>query len=81
MKNAIDIKPLTDIEYVNTLIDKIVYVDGYRDLAMDGVLKPIILNKTPLKLIKITRAGMAYLFDEAKNKHYSVPPRNIAEFE
>ena len=72
---------MTTEKFIKQAIGNIVYVIGDGDLAFNGGLRSIIFNKTPLKLIKVTKAGYAYLFDETINKYYSVPPRNVREID
>jgi len=71
---------MTTYEYVESNIGKQVYIDGGGDLAMDGDLKPFIMNKTPLTLIRLNKKGLAIVKDN-KEVHYSVPPKNINIFE
>lgn len=66
-------------DFIEQAIGEMVYVTGERDLAMMGELRKIIFNKTPLRLIKLTKGGHAYLHDEDSNKFYSVPPSNVRE--
>jgi hypothetical protein len=70
---------MTTKDFIDQAIGKLVYVTGYRDLAMDGELRKIIFSKTELRLIKWTRGGKVYLHDEIENQYYSVPPSNIRE--
>ena len=65
--------------FIEQAIGEMVYVTGERDLAMHGELRKIIFNKTPLRLIKLTKSGNAYLQDEDTKEYYSVPPSNVRE--
>ena len=66
---------MKNIELINN-IGEIVYINGLGDLAFYVELRPLIYNKNPLKLIKITKSGLAYLQSE-DGKFYTVPPRNV----
>jgi len=68
----------TDV-FIKQAIGNLVYVTGDGDLAFNGGLRKIIFNKTELRLIKLTKAGYAYLHDEKENLFYSVRPSNIRE--
>lgn len=68
-------------DFINQAIGNRVYLTALRDLGMRGELKQLIYNKTPLRLIKLTKSGLAYVKDEATNRYYSVPPTNVREFE
>lgn len=70
---------MTTEKFINENIGNLVYVTGDRDLAFRGELREIIFKKTKLRLVKMTKSGMAYLHDENKNKYYSVPPKNVRE--
>ncbi len=66
-------------DFINANIGNTVYLTNSGD-AMCGKITQLILNKTPLTLIKLTRGGMAYLRDD-HGTYYSVPPRIVREFE
>ena len=70
---------MTTKVFIQQAIGEMVYVTGDGDLAFDGHLREIIFKKTPLRLIRVTKAGYAFLSDEKTNKCYSVPPRNVRE--
>ncbi len=61
---------------VENNIDEIVTINGEGDLSMESELRSLIQNKTLLRLVKLTKAGMAYL-EGIDESHYSVPPRNV----
>jgi len=65
-------------DFINKNIGNLVYITGDRDLGMDGELRKLIHDKTILILVKLTKAGRAYLKD-ANGKFYSVPARNVRE--
>ena len=67
-------------DFINQAIGHAVYVTGSRDLAFNGGLRRIIFNKTPLKLLKMTRGGLAYVHDELTDEYFSIPPSNIREY-
>ena len=67
-------------DFINSNIGNDVYITPDRDLAFRGELKPLIFNKTKLKLIKLTKHGMAYLQDEKTGYFYSVQPSNVREY-
>jgi hypothetical protein len=62
-------------EIINNTGNKVV-LNSYGDLLMDSKLKPLILHKVELTIVKLTKGGMAYLVDE-DNKYYSVPTKNV----
>jgi len=78
------------IEIQQNIGNKVI-LDGRGDLGMDGDLRPLIYNKTPLTIIGLTKGGKAYLREDiistemvhgviprsTKIKYYSVPPRNV----
>ena len=65
-------------EFIQKNIGGRVYVTGDGDLAIHAELRKIIFNKTELRIVKLTKGGMAYLSDD-DNNFYSVPPRNVRE--
>jgi len=54
----------------------IVTLNGKGDLAMLGWLRPWINTDRWLKIVKLTRGGMAYLVSD-NGQYVSVPPRNV----
>ena len=67
-------------DFINQNIGKEVYVTNNGDLFFDGELRKIISTKNKyikLTLIKLTKQGKAYLYDEATKLYYSVPPKNV----
>ncbi|MCK9446654.1 hypothetical protein M0Q50_07310 [bacterium] len=70
---------MTTKDFIEQNIGNDVYVTDARDLAFDYELRKIIFNKTKLKLVKMTRSGLAYLEDSEGN-FYSVPPSNVREY-
>ena len=65
-------------KFIECNIGNKVYVTGDGDLAMCSELRKVIFNKIELTIVKLTKAGMAYLVDD-ENNFYSVPPRNVRE--
>lgn len=63
-------------DFIKENIGKKVYVTGRGDLAICSEFRKIIFNKTELEIIKLTKAGLAYLVD-SEGVFYSVPPRNV----
>lgn len=63
------------LDYLRINAGKMVYITGDGDLMMDGELRPLIRNKTPLILEKISRGGKACVLEG--KKRYVVPPRNV----
>lgn len=63
------------LDYLRSNAGKTVYITGDGDLMMDGELRPLIRNKTPLILEKISRGGKACVLEG--KKRYVVPPRNV----
>ncbi len=69
------------LDFINQAIGELVYITGDGDLCMTSFYRPYVYNKTPLRLIKLTKSGNAYLQDESKNKlFFSVSPRNVREY-
>jgi len=66
-------------EFIEKNIGNLVYITGEGDLAIHAELRDIIHNKTPLRIIKLTRGGLAYLQDEKTKRFYTVPPKNVQE--
>lgn len=64
-------------DFINLNVGKKVYITGDGDLGMKRELRRLIFYKTELKLLKLTKAGMAHLYDEETKLKYSVPPRNV----
>jgi len=64
-------------EFIEKNIGNKVYITG-GDLTMSSEFRKIILNKTELTIIKLTKSGMAYLVDN-ENNFYTIPPRNLRE--
>lgn len=67
---------MKNYEFIEKNIGATVYVTRDGDLGFCGALRKIIFNKSPLTIIKLTKAGMAYLQDD-NGIFYSVPPRNV----
>ena len=68
-------------DFIKQNIGAKVYVTGDGDLAFSGELRKIISTgsyRVELKIVKLTKAGMAYLVDDDGN-YYTVPPRNVRE--
>jgi len=65
-------------DFINDNIGKDVFITGRGDLGMDRELRRLVSRKSKLKIVKLTRGGMAYLTDGVKC--YSVPPRNVREY-
>jgi hypothetical protein len=65
-------------DFIKQAIGCQVYLTNDRDLAHDGELRPLIKNKTPLTLLKLTKAGMALVRLE-DGTEYSVRPSNVRE--
>ena len=63
-------------ELIEGNYDREAYIDGGRDLAMDGELKPLIRNKATVTLVRATKKGLIQVKD-SDGKLYSVPPNNI----
>ena len=68
------------LDFIKEMIGKEVYITHGGDLGMCAELRGFIQHKDPLTLIKLTRAGLAFLQDEDGN-YYSVPPRNVRDYE
>jgi len=66
-------------DFINSNVSHDVYVIRDGDLSIDRELRRLISIKAKLKIVKLTKSGMAYLVDE-NGKHYSVPPRNVREY-
>jgi hypothetical protein len=66
---------MNTLDWISQNIGKKAIVNGNRDLAFNGELKPIIFNKTELTIVKLTRGGMAHLTDG--KRFYTVPPGNV----
>ena len=64
-------------EDVNKHKGRKVVLNGKGDLAFEGELKPLIRNKVPLYIVKLTRGGMVYLTDVSGKFFYSAPPTNV----
>lgn len=69
---------MTNHEFIKRNVGNSVYINGDGDLGMDYELRCLIFNKTELKIVKLTKSGMAYLVDNDGN-YYTVPPRNVRE--
>ena len=69
---------MTNHEFIKSNIGNSVYINGDGDLGMDYELRCLISNKTELKIVKLTKSGMAYLVDNDGN-YYTVPPKNVRE--
>lgn len=72
---------MTTKDFIEQAIGEKVYLTGDRDLGIHGELRQLIFNKSPLTLIKLTKAGKAYVKNEETNEYYSVPPTNIREID
>lgn len=65
-------------DFIRQTIGRKVYLTNDGDLMMHRELRDFILHKTPLILIKLTKAGKVVV--KADNgEEYSVPPRNVRE--
>ena len=72
---------MTNHDFIKENVGNEVYVTGDGDLYFSGELRKIIStqdNKIVLKIVKLTKSGMAYLVDDNGN-YYTVPPRNVKE--
>jgi hypothetical protein len=69
-----------NFDFINKNIGGTVYITGDRDLGIQGELRMMIRDKTPLKIIKVTKSGHAYLQDEKTNRFYTIPIGNVREF-
>lgn len=56
-------------------INQLVLLNGFGDLAMSGELRPFINKFCGLRIVNLTKSGMALL--EIEGKEMSVPPRNV----
>ena len=63
-------------EFIEKNIGNKVYVKGDGGLVTCKYLRRLILYKTELTVVKLTKSGMAYLVDE-NNNYYRVPPRYV----
>lgn len=67
---------MTALEFINQNIGARVRISGAGDLAMNGELKPLILGKAEVTLVRLTKKGMAMVVD-SQGKSFMVPPRNL----
>jgi hypothetical protein len=65
-------------DFINQAIGQQVYITGDGDLAFSGHLRGFIFHKTPLTLVKLSKAGMAVL--EYEGELFTIPPRNVREY-
>jgi len=65
------------VDFINQAIGSLVYITN--KLYIYGELRPLINNKTPLRLIRWTKGGSVYLQDEKTSRFYTVPPKAIRE--
>ena len=65
-------------EEIKQNIGAVVQLNGYGDLAFNGWLRPWINTNRWLRIVKLTRSGMAYL-QRDDGKYEVVPPRNVQE--
>ena len=65
-------------EEIKQNIGAVVQLNGYGDLAFSGWLRPWINTDRWLRIVKLTRSGMAYL-QRDDGKYEVVPPRNVQE--
>lgn len=70
---------MKNYDFIHANIGNSVYLTADGDLGMEGgKIKQYIREKTPLTLIKLTKAGKAYLKD-SNGEFLSVPTRNVRE--
>jgi hypothetical protein len=67
---------MSGYDFILNNIGNKVYITGDGDLAMCGEFRKLIFNKTELTIVKLTKAGLAYLVDDNK-QYYSVPIKNV----
>lgn len=65
-------------DFINQAIGEQVYLTGDGDLAIHSHLKPFIYEKTSLKLIGLSKGGMAIV--EHNGVKFKVPPKNVREY-
>ena len=70
---------MTTNEFIKQAIGNKVYITSDGDLGIDRSLRGLISNKTPLILVKLTKAGYAYVYNGITKKYHSIPPSNIRE--
>ena len=65
-------------EEIKQNVGAVVHLNGRGDLAFSGWLRPWINSDRWLRIVKLTRSGMAYL-QRDDGQFESVPPRNVEE--
>jgi len=67
---------MNKLDFIATHIGFKAIINGNMDLAFDGELKPLIMNKIVLTITGLKKGGMAILSDD-NGKTYHVPPSNV----
>ena len=61
---------------VENHVDEIVTINNKGDITFEDEIRNLVYNKTLLRLVKLTKAGLAYV-ETPDKKCYSIPPRNV----
>ena len=67
---------MTTAHFIEQAIGELVYISEIYDYKRRSLFD----NKTPLRLIKLTKGGYAYLHDENTDMYYSIKPTIIREY-
>lgn len=68
---------MNKLDFIQANIGNLVYLVHINTLAE---FKPLVANKTPLRLIELTKGGLAKVHDESANKYYKVSPSYVREY-
>jgi len=59
-------------------INNLATVNSMCDICMVKEMMRLVVDKTPLRIIKLTKSGMVYCEDiNDTRKKYTIPPRNL----